>query len=206
VSLLATVRISFATMPRPSARRAPRGAALAFVSVFAATATPGLALADDGCAAGDDEPETRPPGVAQGVTKLSTAFEYAVTGSDHVFRIGGEFEHMLRNRWGLVGSLSIPVSGEWVATSTLGVRLHALPRSRIDPFVGSAAGFAWVNPAHASATLLPMLGMRAGISFFSTGPYFVQAEGGYDFVKYSHGGVGFDLGGPVATVRAGFSF
>jgi hypothetical protein len=145
-------------------------------------------------------------GVVQGDTKLSLAFEYAGVGSEHAWRLGGEFEHMLRNRWGLFGSLSIPVRGPWVVPSTLGLRVHALPGHAIDPYVKVGGGFAWVNPTNVPADIVPTLAMRLGVSLYSTGPYYLEGEAGYDFVHYSHGGLGFDLGGVVVTGRTGFSF
>jgi len=154
----------------------------------------------------DDASERPRRGVAQGVTKLSLAVEYAGVGSEHGWRVGGDFEHMLRNRWGLVGSMSLPVSGPWVLPATMGIRLHALPGETVDPFVGVAGGFAWVNPTNIPADVVPMLSMRLGVTLFSTGIYFLQADGGYDVVHYSHGGVGFDLSGIVVTGRTGFYF
>jgi hypothetical protein len=156
---------------------------------------------------GEDGPDARPRvGIAQGVTKLSLAFEYAGVGSDHGWRVGGDFEHMLRNRWGLVGSLSLPVSGPWVVPATMGMRVHAAPGQAFDPFVGVAGGFAWLDPTNIPADIVPMLSMRLGATLFSRGIYFLQVDGGYDFVHYSHGGIGFDLSGAVVTGRTGFYF
>jgi hypothetical protein len=154
----------------------------------------------------DEEARHPRAGVVQGDTKLSLGFEYAGVGDDHGWRINGEFEHLLRNRWGLFGSLSIPVSGPWVVPSTLGFRVHALPGHAFDPFVAVGGGFAWVNPRDIPADIVPMLAMRLGLSLYSTGPFFLEGEGGYDFVHYSHGGLGFDLGGVVVTGRTGFWF
>jgi hypothetical protein len=181
-----------------------RATALAVVTL--AWCTLREARADDPTSDATGDVDRPRAGVAQGVTTMSSAFEFAKTGSGHGFRVGGEFEHMLRNRWGLVGSLSIPVSGPWVAPGTMGLRVHALPGHAVDPFLTFGGGFAWVNPTNVPADLVPMLAMRLGLSLYTTGIYFVQAEGGYDFVHYSHAGLGFDLSGLVATGRAGFYF
>jgi hypothetical protein len=188
------------SLRRPS--RAYIGAAL----VAAVVASSGRGRAE-GRPDGSDVATERPRvGVVEGLTKLSLALEYARVGDQGAVRVGGDFEHMLRNRWGLVGSLSIPVSGPWVVPGTMGMRVHANPGGAFDPFFGAAGGFAWVNPTNRPADVVPMLAMRLGLTWFTTGIYFLQLDGGYDFVRYSHAGIGFDLGGPVLTGRVGFDF
>lgn len=145
-------------------------------------------------------------GVSQGLTKLSLAFDYARAGDDHALRLGGEFEHLLRDRWGLVGSFALPVAGTWVAPGTLGLRFHLLPKTPVDPFLGLSGGFAWLRPDGVAAELVPMVAARGGLALYVSGLFFVQAEGGYDFVRYSANGVAFDLGGAVITGRLGVYF
>ncbi|HEY2515187.1 MAG TPA: hypothetical protein VGI39_30180, partial [Polyangiaceae bacterium] len=68
-------------------------------------------------------------GVVQGTTLLGLGANYALAGStDHTVRLALEGEHLLRDRWGVVGSLGLPVDGAWIAPAELGLRFHLFPK------------------------------------------------------------------------------
>jgi hypothetical protein len=146
-------------------------------------------------------------GVTEGTTKLGLGVDYAQVGSqDHTVRLALEVEHLLRNRWGVVGSLALPVAGEWVAPATLGLRFHFVPKFPLDPFLGVAGGVAWLAPDGIAAVGAPIASARAGLAFHYFGLFFAQVEGGYDFVQYGREGVTLDLGGAQFAGRLGVDF
>ena len=146
-------------------------------------------------------------GVVQGMTKLALGVDYALVGSsEHTVRLALEIEHLLRNRWGITGTLALPVQGEWVAPAALGVRFHFLPKFPFDPFVGVGGGVAWLAPDSLLATAAPIAEARAGFAFHYFGFFFAQLEGGYDLVRYGREGVTLDLGGASFAGRLGVSF
>lgn len=146
-------------------------------------------------------------GVVQGSTKVALGVDYAlVGGSDHTVRLALELEHLLRNRWGLVGTVALPVAGTWVAPASLGVRFHILPKLPVDPFVGLGGGVAWLAPSGLPATAAPLAEARAGLAFYTLGFFFAQLEGGYDFVRYGRAGIEMDRGGASFAGRLGVYF
>ena len=143
----------------------------------------------------------------EGTTKLSLGADYALVGpSEHTVRIGLELEHLLRNRWGLVGELALPVAGQWVAPASLGIRFHFLPKFPLDPFVGLAGGVTWLAPDGLPSIAAPIAEARAGLAVYYFGLFFLQIEGGYDFVRYGRQGVELDVGGASFAGRLGVSF
>ena len=181
---------------------------VATLALFAATATTARAHADpvrtNNWNQWDDDARD---GVVQGATKLSVGVDYALAGStDHTVRLAIELEHLLRNRWGVVGDLALPVAGTWIAPATLGLRFHFLPKFPLDPFLGVAGGVAWVAPNGLQATASPIAEGRAGLAYYYFGLFFVQVEGGYDFVRYGRSGVEMDRGGPEFAGRLGVYF
>jgi hypothetical protein len=146
-------------------------------------------------------------GLMEGVTKLSWGVDYARVGaSDHVTRLALEGEHLLRDRWGMVGTLAVPVGGTWVAPASLGLRFHFVPRFPLDPFVGVAGGVSWLAPHGLPAAAAPLGEARAGIAYYYFGFFFAQLEGGYDFVRYGRSGVETDRGGASFSGRLGVTF
>ena len=146
-------------------------------------------------------------GVMQGTTKLSLGADYALVGStDHTVRLALEVEHLLRNRWGVVGTVALPLGGTWVAPASLGLRFHFLPKFPLDPFVGVAGGVAWVAPSGLPATAAPLAEARAGLAYYYFGLFFAEVEGGYDFVRYGRAGVEMDRGGASFAGRLGVCF
>jgi hypothetical protein len=146
-------------------------------------------------------------GVVQGSTKVALGVDYALVGSsDHTVRLALELEHLLRNRWGLVGTVALPVAGTWVAPASLGVRFHLLPKLPIDPFLGLGGGVAWLAPSGLRATAAPLGEARTGLAFYALGFFFAQLEGGYDFVRYGRAGVEMDRGGASFAGRLGVYF
>jgi len=146
-------------------------------------------------------------GVMEGESKLSMGVDYARTGaSEHTARLALEVEHLLRNRWGVVGTLALPFDGAWVAPATLGLRFHFVPKFPLDPFVGVAGGVAWLAPHAIDATAAPLAEARAGVAFYYFGLFFAQVEGGYDFVRYGRGGVEMDASGASFAGRLGVYF
>jgi hypothetical protein len=112
----------------------------------------------------------------------------------------------LRDRWGLVGTLALPVGGQWVAPASLGVRFHFVPKFPLDPFVGVDGGVAWLAPDGLAATAAPIVSGRAGLAFHYFGLFFAQVEGGYDWVQYDREGVTIDLSGALFAGRLGVDF
>ncbi len=146
-------------------------------------------------------------GVVEGMTKLATGIDYARVGSsDHTLRLGFEFEHLLRRRWGLVGAVAIPMEGTWVAPATLGLRFHFVPKFPVDPFVGVAGGVAWLALPGLSAAAAPIAEARAGVAFYYFGLFFAQLAGGFDLVRYGRGGVERDASGASFDGRLGVYF
>ncbi len=146
-------------------------------------------------------------GVIQGTTKLGLGADYALVGaSDHTVRVGVEVEHLLRDHWGVVGALALPVAGTWVAPASLGLRFHFLPKFPLDPFVGVAGGVGWLAPTGLPATAAPLAEARAGLTYYYFGLFFGQLEGGYDFVRYGRAGVEMDRGGASFAGRLGVEF
>jgi hypothetical protein len=146
-------------------------------------------------------------GVMQGTTKLALGADYALVGSsDHSVRLALELEHLLRDRWGIVGNLALPLDGAWVAPASLGLRFHFVPKYPLDPFVGLGGGVAWLAPSRLAAAAAPLGEARAGLAYYYFGVLFAQIEGGYDFVRYGHGGVEMDRGGASFSGRLGVYF
>lgn len=143
-------------------------------------------------------------GVTQGTTKLALGIDYAQVGSrGDTLRLALEVEHLLRDRWGLVGTLALPVGGEWVAPASLGVRFHLVPKFPLDPFLGLAGGVAWLAPDRVAPVAAPIGSARAGLAFHYLGLFFAQMEGGYDLVSYGREGVTIDLSGAIFAGRLG---
>jgi hypothetical protein len=146
-------------------------------------------------------------GVAQGTTRLGLGVDYALSGgSDHTVRLGFELEHMLRDHWGAVCAVALPVAGEWLAPLWVGLRLHVLPKQPFDPFLGAAGGVGWLAPDGLAAIAAPIATGRAGIAFHYFGLFFVQAEGGYDLAVYAREGVTMNVGGASFAGRLGVDF
>lgn len=146
-------------------------------------------------------------GVVQGMTKLALGADYALVGpSEHTVRLSLEVEHLLRDRWGIVGDLALPLQGEWVAPATIGIRFHFIPKFPLDPFLGLAGGVAWLAPDTLASVAAPIAEARAGLAFHYFGLFFVQIEAGYDFVRYGRDGVTLDVGGASFSGRLGVSF
>jgi hypothetical protein len=143
----------------------------------------------------------------EGTTKLALGADYALVGpSEHTVRLALELEELLRNRWGIVGTLALPIAGQWIAPASLGIRFHFLPKFPLDPFLGLSGGVAWLAPDSLPAIAAPIAEARAGVAFHYFGLLFVQLEGGYDFVHYGRGGVDLDVGGASFAARLGVYF
>jgi len=146
-------------------------------------------------------------GVAEGTTELALGVDYARVGSgDHTVRFAVEGEHLLRNRWGVVADVALPVGGAWVAPATLGLRLHVLPKNPFDPFVGVGGGVAWLRLPDLPDAAAPIVLARAGLAFHYLGFFFAQVSGGYDLVRYARAGAEIDRGGFVLDGRLGVGF
>jgi hypothetical protein len=146
-------------------------------------------------------------GVMEGMTRLSLGLDYAQVGSqEHTVRLAVELEHLLRSHWGVVGTLALPVAGEWVAPASLGLRFHFVPKFPLDPYVGLAGGVAWLAPDGIAAIVAPIGSARGGLAFHYLGFFFAQVEGGYDFVQYGREGVTLNLGGAIFSGRLGVDF
>ena len=146
-------------------------------------------------------------GVMEGETKLALGVDYARVGaSDHTTRLALEIEHLLRNRWGVVGTAALPVEGTWLAPASLGLRFHFVPKFPLDPFVGVAGGVAWMAPHGLTATAAPLGEARAGLAYYYFGYFFVQLEGGYDFARYGRDGVELNRSGASFAGRLGVYF
>ena len=146
-------------------------------------------------------------GVTQGTTKLALGIDYAQVGSrGDTVRLTLEVEHLLRDRWGLVGTLLLPVGGEWVAPASLGVRFHLVPKFPLNPFLGLAGGVAWLAPDGLAPIAAPIGSARGGVAFHYLGLFFAQVEGGYDFVSYGREEVTINLSGATFTGRLGVEF
>jgi hypothetical protein len=149
-------------------------------------------------------------GVMEGSTKLSLGVDYtsytSAPSEGHTVRLALELEHLLRNRWGVVGTLGLPLQGNWIAPATLGLRFHFVPKFPVDPYLGLAGGVAWVAPDTLTAIAAPVASARAGIAFYYLGLFFAQLEGGYDVVRYGRGGVDLDLSGVTFAGRLGLAF
>ncbi len=146
-------------------------------------------------------------GVMQGATKLALGADYAFVGSsEHTVRLALELEHLLRDRWGIVANVALPIQGAWIAPASLGVRFHFVPKFPLDPFIGVGGGVAWVAPDTLGGAASPLAQARAGVAFYYFGLFYVQVEGGYDFVQYARGGTEIDLSGASFAGRLGVYF
>jgi hypothetical protein len=182
--------------------RAVTGLTLALCSIGT-----GTALADPVTNNWNQWDDDARDGVTEGTTKAGIGVDYAQVGTQgHTVRIALEVEHLLRNRWGLVGTLALPVGGERVAPASLGVRFHFVPKFPLDPFVGVAGGVGWLAPDGIAGIAAPMGSARAGVAFHYFGLFFAQAEGGYDVAQYGREGVTLNLSGAVFAARLGVDF
>lgn len=146
-------------------------------------------------------------GVVEGTTMLGLGANYALSGSsEHTVRLVFEGEHLLRDRWGVVGSVGLPVDGAWIAPAELGLRFHLFPKFPIDPFVGIDGGIAWLRPPGLEDMAAPMVDLRAGAAAHYFGIFYAQVDGGYDLVRYGRGGVSIDRSGASFGGRLGVNF
>jgi hypothetical protein len=145
-------------------------------------------------------------GVGQGATKLGIGVDWAHVPGDHSLRLAGDFEHMLRDRIGLVGRAALPIDGAWVAPATLGLRFHLLPLSPLDPYVGGGGGLAWMRFPGRDARIDPTIDAEAGLTFHYWGLFYLEAGVRYDLVRYSAPDAGADLSGLVVGGRSGVYF
>ena len=188
---------------RAAKGRFARGLALAVVGLSPAGAHADPARTNNWNQWDDDARD----GIMQGATKLAVGADYARVGAaDHTVRLALELEHLLRNHWGVVGTLGLPLGGAWVAPASVGLRFHFLPKQPLDPFLGIAGGVAWLAPSGLPPAAAPLGEARAGLAFYYFGLFFVQVEGGYDFVRYGRAGVEFDRGGASFAGRLGVYF
>jgi hypothetical protein len=210
--------MSFLFTRTPGVRRAPRvprvpRARLSLSAILLGLVTPAIFWAEDAAAEPartnnwnqwDDDARD---GVMEGTTKLSLGVDYARVGAaDHTVRLAFELEHLLRDRWGIVGTVALPLDGAWVAPASLGLRFHFLPKFPLDPFVGVGGGVTWLAPSGLPAAAAPIAEARAGLAYYYFGFFFAQLEGGYDFVRYGRGGVEMDRGGASFAGRLGVDF
>jgi hypothetical protein len=149
-------------------------------------------------------------GLMQGTTKLALGVDYttytATPSEGHTVRLGLELEHLLRDHWGVVGSIALPVAGQWVAPASIGIRFHFVPKFPLDPYVSLAGGVAWLAPDSLPAIAAPIATARAGVALYYFGLFFAQVEGGYDVARYGREGVDVDLSGATFAGRLGVYF
>jgi hypothetical protein len=144
--------------------------------------------------------------VGQGATKLDLGIDWAHVPNGHSVRLAGDFEYLLRNSIGLVGSAAVPIQGAWVAPATLGLRLHVVPLSTFDPYVGLRGGVAWMRPLGRDARIDPTIDAEAGVAFYYFGLFFLEAGARYDVLRYAATSGAFDLSGLVVGGRSGVYF
>ncbi len=145
-------------------------------------------------------------GVGQGATKLGAGIDWAHVPDGHSLQIAGDFEHMLRDHVGLVGRAAVPVDGAWIAPATLGLRLHLLPLSPFDPFLGGSGGVAWLRAPGKDARVDPTIDGEAGFTFYYFGLFYLEAAVRYDVLRYAAPSGAFDLSGLVIGGRTGVYF
>lgn len=152
--------------------------------------------------------QTPASGISRGSTTLATNLSLVRPAGTTTLRLGFSFEHLLRDRWGLVGGVAAPFGGVLFAPAHLGVRFHALPRAPLDPYLGVTAGLAIVHPEGEVVTAEPTVGAHAGLALHYVGFAFVAFDGGLEHATYASAAsrTVFDLTTYTLTWRSGVSF
>jgi hypothetical protein len=147
-------------------------------------------------------------GIGRGSTTLSTHLSLVRPAGTTTLRLGFSFEHLLRDRWGLVGGVAAPFGGVLFAPAHVGVRFHVLPRAPLDPYLGAYAGLAVVHPRGEVVTAEPFVGAHAGLALHYFGFGFLAFDGGLEHATYASTASGTirDLTTYVLTWRSGVSF
>ncbi|MBK8214025.1 MAG: hypothetical protein IPK71_09765 [Myxococcales bacterium] len=152
--------------------------------------------------------QTPASGLSRGSTTLATNLTLVRPAGTTTLRLGFSFEHLLRDRWGLVGGVAAPFGGVLFAPAYAGVRFHVLPRSPLDPYLGVTAGLAIVHPKGEVVTAEPTVGAHAGLALHYVGFAFVAFDGGLEHATYASAASRtiFDLTTYTLTWRTGVSF
>jgi hypothetical protein len=147
-------------------------------------------------------------GLAQGSTTVATHLALVEAGGPRTLRLGFSFDHMLRDRWGVVGGVAAPFAGVLFAPVHLGVRFHALARSPIDPYATAYGGVALLHPEGEKATLEPVVGANLGLAYHYWGFAFLGVDFGLEHASYASVDSGRILGLTtyVMTWRSGVRF
>jgi hypothetical protein len=145
-------------------------------------------------------------GVARGTTKIGWGVDWGHVPGDHTLRLGFDGEHLLRDHWSVIARVGLPVGGAWVAPALVGLRVNALPRFPVDPFLGAAGGVAWIRPGGLDARVDPMASVEAGLTVHYWAFFFFEAGARYDLVRYAASTGASDLSGLVVEGRTGVFF
>lgn len=190
--------------------RALRGHAIALFSAACVASVPSTAHAEPppGATSWNQLGEPARSGLSQGATTLGVSLALVAPAELRTVRLGFSFEHLLRDRWGVVGGVAAPFAGVLFAPLQLGVRFHALARSPLDPYATVTGGVALTHPNGEEPTLEPFFGANAGLAFHYWGFAFLAADLGFEHATYSSAASGRirGLSTYVASLRTGVTF
>lgn len=148
-------------------------------------------------------------GIARSSLKFSAGIAQDTVASQKPLLITGQFEYLVSDYMGLLGSTAYMVSYDtkdvFYTPALLGMNFHFFPRSVLDLYVGGKAGFVQIAPPGFAKDIFSQTSLQVGLSYYYWGYFFFELEGRYSFFSYAKD-VAIELNGSSAEFRIGFYF
>lgn len=160
-------------------------------------------------------------GIRGGHAKLAFLSVWDQADPGNQWGLGGEFEVLLTDHFGVTGSVALPFSRQDTLANLLalpfdlGGRIHFAPGEAWEPlYIGGRAGFTYFRPggplASGGKTLPDYFGhhldINLGTSLYFWGSWYLELEGGLRFLQYAQTEGFYDLNGTGLRVKAGVYF